>query len=150
MIEKVTIEAGSATMSPPTVGMRLDAFIAEIDGFFSSNASVVLAFLTGWLVCFVFIGRRQHLQNTISHLLPSSVRGLAKGEPQSRKMFQWVNVISVFSAICMFCVGANKESHNDSAVHNPLGPAHYILVIFGTVLVYKLIMLPMEESTKKT
>lgn len=135
----------------PTIGMRLDAMIDEIDNLSSTQLyGIIVAATVG--LCVVLLGTGssnnnldlQHSNNTTAKddntlkKEPAAVATTAmKGRQPRWHIFKWVNYLAVaafLGSVCTFCLNASHYLHHESQgvlVQFLVGWSVFLLYFFG-------------------
>ena len=135
--------AAPATM--PTIGMRLDAMIDQVDNLSSTQLyGIIVAATVG--LCVVLLGTGHHHSNLDLHNAKDDL-GLKKpivttattstGRQPRWHIFKWVNYLAVAAflwSVCTFCLNASQYLHHESQgvlVQFLVGWSVFLLYFFG-------------------
>lgn len=128
----------------PTIGMRLDAMISQVDNLSSTQLyGIIVAATVG--LCVVLLGTGNH-SNLDLHNKQNDKEDLIKkpviaSTPMGRQprwhIFKWVNYLAVAAflwSVCTFCLNASQYLHHESQgvlVQFLVGWSVFLLYFFG-------------------
>jgi hypothetical protein len=131
----------AAVGTMPTIGMRLDAMISQVDNLSSTQLyGIIVAATVG--LCVVLLGTGNHsnldlhnqddlVKQPIKHVTPSM------GRQPRWHIFKWVNYLAVAAflwSVCTFCLNASQYLHHESQgvlVQFLVGWSVFLLYFFG-------------------
>ena len=134
--------AAPATM--PTIGMRLDAMIDQVDNLSSTQLyGIIVAATVG--LCVVLLGTGHHsnldLHNTTAPkddiVKKPVVNTTSTGRQPRWHIFKWINYLAVAAflwSVCTFCLNASQYLHHESQgvlVQFLVGWSVFLLYFFG-------------------
>ncbi|KAG7367191.1 hydroxymethylglutaryl-coenzyme A reductase-domain containing protein [Nitzschia inconspicua] len=125
----------------PTIGMRLDAMIDQIDNLSSTQLyGIIVAATVG--LCVVLLGTGssnldlQHNTTAKDNLLKKPA-AVPKGRQPKWHIFKWINYLAVVAflwSVCTFCLNASHYLHHESQgvlVQFLVGWSVFLLYFFG-------------------
>jgi hypothetical protein len=140
---KTIIIMAGMTDTMPTLGMRLDAMIAQMDNLSSTQLYGIIVAATVCL-CVVLLGTGhssnldlQHNNNDSNKYDLLKKPTVSKGRQPRWHIFKWINYLAVAAflwSVCTFCLNASQYLHHESQgvlVQFLLGWSVFLMYFFG-------------------